>query len=82
VFFSTREAAGASSARHSLRPLIEEGGTFKQNSRASRGENAGSYLNVIASAVKQSIRQEESKSGLLRCARNDSLLFVIIRESG
>jgi hypothetical protein len=40
--FSTREAAGASSARHSLRPLHEEGGIFKQNSRASRGEIAGS----------------------------------------
>jgi hypothetical protein len=40
VFFSTREAAGALGARHSLRPLISEGGTFKQTSGASRGEIA------------------------------------------
>ena len=40
VFYSTREAAGASGARHSLRPLIFEGGTFRQNSGASRRENA------------------------------------------
>jgi hypothetical protein len=42
-----RKAAGASSARHSLLPswgstahLFEEGGTFQQNSRERRGENA------------------------------------------
>jgi hypothetical protein len=47
VFFSTREAAGASGARYSLLPLgvalrppIEEDGMFKQNSRDMRGENA------------------------------------------
>jgi hypothetical protein len=28
LFYFACEAAGASSARHSLRPLIEEGGTF------------------------------------------------------
>jgi hypothetical protein len=52
-----RKAAGASGARHSLRPLYEEGGTIEQNSGASRGEIAKSYLAVIASAAKQSIRQ-------------------------
>jgi hypothetical protein len=31
-----------------LRPPDEEGGTFKQNSGASRGENAKPYLTVIA----------------------------------
>jgi hypothetical protein len=38
--FITHEAAGASSARHSLRPLISEGGKFRQNSRGTRGEIA------------------------------------------
>jgi hypothetical protein len=52
-----RKAAGASGARHSLRPLISEGATFVKNSRELRGEIAKSYLAVIASAAKQSIRQ-------------------------
>jgi len=55
--------------------------TPKQNPGASRGGIAKVYAewsNVIASAAKQSIRQQESKSGLLRCARNDgSGLFEI-----
>ena len=48
VFYTTREAAGASSARHSLRPLYEEGRTLEQNSREVRGEIAKSYLTVLA----------------------------------
>jgi hypothetical protein len=36
VFYTPREAAGASGARHSLRPLIREGGTFP----AKLGRNA------------------------------------------
>ena len=39
---------------------------FMKNSREVRGENAESYVAVIASAAKQSMRQQESKSGLLR----------------
>jgi hypothetical protein len=35
-----REAAGASGARHSLRPLYEEGGTLEQSSGDMRGEIA------------------------------------------
>jgi hypothetical protein len=38
AYYSTRAAAGATGTRLSLRPLIEEGGTFKQNSGASRRE--------------------------------------------
>src|SRR5439155_14795749 len=38
--FITHEAAGASSARHSLRPLNFQGTGFRQTSRASRGEIA------------------------------------------
>jgi hypothetical protein len=39
AYYSTRAAAGATGTRLSLRPLYSEGGTFKQNSGASRGEN-------------------------------------------
>jgi hypothetical protein len=43
LFFIAREAAGASSARHSLRPLIYPGQSLEQNSRGLRGEIAGVY---------------------------------------
>ena len=42
------EAAGALSARHSLRPLNLWGEEFMQTSGASRRGNANVYLNVIA----------------------------------
>jgi hypothetical protein len=41
---TTRAAAGASSARHSLRLLISEGGTFEQTSRKTGGEIAKLWL--------------------------------------
>ncbi len=40
VYYTTRAAAGASGARHSLRPLLAEGGNQEQNSGAMRGEIA------------------------------------------
>jgi len=40
-FYFAREAAGASSARHSLRPLISLGERFLQNSGASRRGRRG-----------------------------------------
>jgi hypothetical protein len=40
LFNFAREAAGASSARYSLRPLISQGRNSKQNSRERRGEIA------------------------------------------
>src|SRR3984893_16700968 len=40
VFYTTREAAGASSARHSLRPLNSEGRTFPAKLARRRGEIA------------------------------------------
>jgi hypothetical protein len=48
LFYFARKAAGASRARHSLRPLISEGELSWQNSGASRRGNAELYLNVIA----------------------------------
>src|SRR5216683_2150474 len=43
VYYTPRAAAGASGARHSLRPLTSGGRTFTQNSRARRGEIAKLY---------------------------------------
>jgi hypothetical protein len=41
LFYFTCEAAGASSARHSLRPLLSEGGTLMTKlARKMCGENA------------------------------------------
>jgi hypothetical protein len=40
LFHFAREAAGAAGARHSLRPLNSESGTFPENSRERRGEIA------------------------------------------
>src|SRR5258706_4751713 len=68
LFSFVREAAGASSARHSLRPLISQGGDFLHSSGASRCENACSCLKigaVIASEAKQSI-SPRGRNGLLR----------------
>jgi hypothetical protein len=47
AFYTTRAAAGASGARHSLRPLIGEGGMFSQNSRGLRGEIAKLWLLLL-----------------------------------
>src|SRR5258706_9420243 len=41
--FFTHEAAGASRARHSLRPLMSEGQNIRKTSGASRRENADAY---------------------------------------
>ena len=40
AFYFAHEAAGASSARHSLRPLISEGRTFRVKLACMRGEIA------------------------------------------
>jgi hypothetical protein len=54
--YSTRAAAGASGARHSLCPLFCRGRKFLHNSGAPRREITGLYLAVIArsGAAKQS----------------------------
>ena len=44
LFFITHEAAGASCARHSLRPLFSGGANIRKTSGASRRENADLYL--------------------------------------
>jgi len=43
VFYTPREAAGAAGARHSLRPLISEGRTFRQKLARMCGEIAKLY---------------------------------------
>jgi hypothetical protein len=68
--FSTREAAGASGARHSLRPLFAEGETSKQNSREMRGEIAESHVEFEqrhcerSEAIHQAKKQEWIASSL------------------
>jgi hypothetical protein len=54
LFYFACEAAGASRARHSLRPLMFQKRKSKSNTRALRGESAevcvcGIFIAVIAS---------------------------------
>src|SRR3954468_13419945 len=75
LFYFACEAAGASSARHSLRPQLFWGERFMHRSGASRREMAevcAISTAVIASEAKQSIFDLAMPSrGLLRSARND-----------
>jgi hypothetical protein len=54
-YLFAHQAAGASSARHSLRPLSGERNENSRPRGKTLGEIADSYLAVIASAAKQSI---------------------------
>jgi hypothetical protein len=73
-FYFACEAAGASSARHSLRPLFQRAGRFQQNSREMRGEIAKSYLPSLRGAKRRSNPElSYPRDGLLRFARNDVL---------
>jgi hypothetical protein len=67
-FFNfAREAAGAAGTRHSPRPLLGE--RFMHGSGASRREDAGAYLDVIArsdlSAVAQRTKVEATKQSIV-----------------
>ena len=73
AFYTTRAAAGAPGARHSLRPLISEGGSFQQTSGASRREIAKLYSNDLYSNVIARSESDEAihsffarRNGLLR----------------
>jgi hypothetical protein len=44
VYYTPRAAAGASGARHSLRPLIGEGRTFRQKTRAKHAARSRSCV--------------------------------------
>jgi hypothetical protein len=47
LFYFAREAAGAAGARHSLRPLISAGKTFRVKLARMRGEIAKSCLRMM-----------------------------------
>jgi len=47
VFYTTREAAGASRARHSLRPLISDGQGSQVKPRAYQRRDRGSVFAVM-----------------------------------
>jgi hypothetical protein len=77
-----RKAAGASSARHSLRPLIKRAEGFGQNPDASRRGNAKVHPDVIACDKREAFAQgSESDEAIHSCclmdcfanARNDDL---------
>jgi hypothetical protein len=54
VYYTSREAAGASGARHSPRPLFIGGRKILAELGRIARENAALYLSVIASEAKQS----------------------------
>src|ERR1700738_79590 len=73
LFYFACEAAGASCARHSLRPLMFRGGMFSQNSRENPRRDRG-----VVSRRHCEERSDEAIhlatlpcSGLPRFARND-----------
>jgi hypothetical protein len=82
AFYTTHAAAGASSARHSLRPLMRWAGCYKVNLARMRGEIAKLWLHVIAcdkreafaqgsNATKQSTLSFRGKMDCFANARND-----------
>src|ERR1700728_2093761 len=75
VYYTTRAAAGASGARHSLRPLYFRGRKFLHNSGASRREKADVHLDVIARSESDEAIHSffARRDGLLHFARNDGV---------
>jgi hypothetical protein len=76
IYYSTRAAAGASSARHSPRPLNFGGKDFMHNSGASRRGNADSYFGVIARSqrvarMRAGERRDPSTPGVTLRRNND-----------
>jgi hypothetical protein len=68
-FIFACEAAGALSARYSLRPLVSEGGTYWQNSGDSRRGNAEVYPRHCEEQRDEAIQLASlyrKKAGLLR----------------
>ena len=60
-FIFARKAAGASRARHSLRPLISEGELSWQNSDASRRGNVETYSFNLAPLAGRGRRRSDSE---------------------
>jgi hypothetical protein len=79
------ETAGASGARHSLRPHFAEGGNFLADLGRSAPRECGIVSQPLlrgALATKQSILSLCDEDGLLRFARNDGFQVVIARDGG
>jgi hypothetical protein len=72
AFYTPRAAAGASGARHSLRPLIEEGGTLMQNSREMRGEIAKLWLGTESFAQEARKKFYFRHSPMCNCTSEDA----------
>src|ERR1700738_1818358 len=87
LFYFACEAAGASSARYSLRPLIFEGRTFWQNSRGLSGEIAKPCLDVIARSNLSAVAQRATASAEARRAKaeggsDEAIQFSISQYNG
>jgi hypothetical protein len=73
AFCTPHAAAGASSARHSLRPLISEGRNVPIKLARMRGEIAKLYLDVIA---RTNPRVLPCHMDCFADARNDGLTWL------
>jgi hypothetical protein len=74
LFSFAREAAGASSARHSLRPLIGEGGSFQEKlARNARRDREAAFENAATSL--------RGANGSRECAPDDRLRDEAIHSS-
>src|ERR1700687_3811970 len=72
-FYFACEAAGASCARHSLRPLISEGRTFIAKLARNVQRDREAVFAVIARSEATKHPSHYERHGLLRSARNDGL---------
>src|SRR3954449_8631575 len=60
AFYTTRAAAGASGARHSLRPLFFRGWMFVHNSGGSSRENVDACADYLSAVIAR----EGGRSGI------------------
>ena len=84
AYYSPRAAAGATGTRLSLRPLISDGGTFKQTSDASRREIAETWIVLIRQPASNEfcLRSANHKPGVLRAAVERVAYHVAFEDSG
>jgi len=72
AFYFAHEAAGASGARHSLRPLFFEGQGSYTTRALARREIAEMYLDVIACDKREAFAQGSQRvAGMRLCAPAD-----------
>jgi hypothetical protein len=80
AFYFAYEAAGASSARHSPRPLLRVKGGTSSNLARTRGETAELCLRIMLFEIKSVVLIAHERRSEDRVVH--ALHAVIIRESG